>query len=424
MKRYFLQCIALSCLLVTGSHALAQLKIEVTGVGSDQIPISVANFVGDSPGDQSLSAIIRADLARSGLFRIIDSNEVIPENATLDSATWRSRGVDAVVSGVVYRGTDGRIEIRYRLRDTTKSGDVSQLTIKIPSRFSRKAAHQVADDVFQALTGLRGIFATRIAYVSKSGGEFRLEIADADGENQIAVLRSPEPIISPSWSPDGKKLAYVSFESKKPIIYVQELDTGRRIPVANYKGNNSAPTWSPDGQKLAFARSLEELTQIFLVNADGSDIKRLTRSSGIDTEPCFSPDGQTIYFTSDRGGSPQIYRMSIDGTDVRRVTPAGSDYSISPSISADGRMLAYVSRRGRNYQLYSLDLVTGVERPLSMAANDESPSFAPNGRYIVYSSNSGGRGALTVVSIEGNTRYSLSSKASNIREPAWGPFTK
>ncbi len=423
MKRYFLQFIALTFLLATGSYVLAQLKIEVTGVGSDQIPINVANFVGDSPGDQSLSAIIRADLARSGLFRIIDSNEVIAENATLDSAVWKSRGVDAVVTGVVYRGTDGRIEIRYRLRDTTKSGDISQLAVKIPSGFSRKAAHQVADDIFQALTGLRGIFATRIAYVSKSGGEFRLEIADADGENQIAVLRSPEPIISPSWSPDGKKLAYVSFESKKPIIYVQELDTGRRIPVVNYKGNNSAPAWSPDGQKLAVALSLDELTQIFLVSADGSD-KRLTKSSGIDTEPCFSPDGQTIYFTSDRGGGPQIYRMSIDGTDVRRVTPAGSDYSISPSISADGRMLAYVSRRGKNYQLHSLDLVTGLERPLSTAANDESPSFAPNGRYIVYSSNSGGRGALTVVSVEGNTRYSLSAKASNIREPAWGPFTK
>jgi len=424
MKRYFLQFIALTILLATGSHVLAQLKIEVTGVGSDQIPISVANFVGDLPGDQSLSAIIRADLARSGMFRIIDSNEIIPENATLDAATWKTRGADAVVTGVVYRGTDGRIEIRYRLRDTTKPGDISQLNIKIQSRFSRKAAHQVADDVFQALTGLRGIFATRIAYVSKSGGEYRLEIADADGENQIAVLRSPEPIISPSWSPDGKKLAYVSFESKKAIIYVQELDTGRRIPVANYKGNNSAPAWSPDGQKLAVALSRDELTQIFLISADGSDIKRLTKSSGIDTEPCFSPDGQTIFFTSDRGGSPQIYRMSIDGSDVRRITPAGNDYSISPSVSADGRMLTYVAKRGRNYQIQLHDLVTGMERPLSTAGHDESPSFAPNGRYVVYSSNSGGRSGLTVTSIEGNTSYSLNAKTSNIREPAWGPFTK
>ncbi len=423
MKRYFLQLITLAFLLGNGVSALAQLKIEVTGVGSDQIPISVANFASDLPGDQSLSAIIRADLARSGMFRIIDSNEVIADNAPLDAAAWRARGVDAVVTGVVYKGTDVRIEIRYRLRDTTKPGDISQLDIKTQSQFSRTAAHRVADDVFQALTGLRGVFATRIAYVSKSGAEFRLEIADSDGENQIAVFRSVEPIISPSWSPDGKKLAYVSFDNKKPIIYVQELDTGRRIPVANFKGNNSAPAWSPDGKQLAIALSRDALTQIYLINADGSDVRRLTKSNGIDTEPCFSPDGQSIYFTSDRGGSPQIYRMSLDGSDVRRVT-FRSDYSISPSVSADGRMLAYISGRGRGYQLHSQDLVTGAERSLSNAAHDESPSFAPNGRYIVYSSKSGGKGALTVVSTEGNTRYSLSAKTSNIREPAWGPFTK
>jgi TolB protein len=423
MKRYFLQLIALAFLLGNGVSALAQLKIEVTGVGSDQIPISVANFANDLPGDQSLSVIVRADLARSGMFRIIDSNEVIADNAPLDTAAWRARGVDAVVTGVVYKGTDGRIEVRYRLRDTTKPGDISQLDIKTQSQFSRTAAHRVADDVFQALTGLRGVFATRIAYVSKSGAEFRLEIADSDGENQIAVFRSVEPIISPSWSPDGKKLAYVSFDNKKPIIYVQELDTGRRIPVANFKGNNSAPAWSPDGKQLAIALSRDALTQIYLINADGSDVRRLTKSNGIDTEPCFAPDGQSIYFTSDRGGSPQIYRMSLDGSDVRRVT-FRSDYSISPSVSADGRMLAYISGRGRGYQLHLQDLVTGAERSLSAAAHDESPSFAPNGRYIVYSSSSGGKGALTVVSTEGNTRYSLSGKTSNIREPAWGPFTK
>ena len=423
MKRHFLQFIALTIWLGTGLPALAQLKIEVTGVGSNQIPIGIANFASDLPGDQSLTAIIRADLGRSGMFRIVDSNEVIEHNAPLDAAAWKALGVDAVVTGVVYKGTDGRIEVRYRLRDTTKSGDISQLDIKAQAQFSRTAAHRVADDVFQALTGLRGVFETRIAYVSKSGGEFRLEIADSDGQNQVAVFRSTEPIISPTWSPDGKKLAYVSFDNKKPIIYVQQLDTGRRIPVANYKGNNSAPAWSPDGKRLAIALSRDALTQIYLINADGSEIKRLTKSNGIDTEPCFSPDGQTIYFTSDRGGSPQIYRMSLDGSDVRRVT-FRSDYSISPSISADGKMLAYISGRGRNYQLQLLDLLTGAERSLSGAAHDESPSFAPNGRYIVYSSSSGGRGALTVVSTEGNTRYILSAKTSNIREPAWGPFTK
>ncbi len=423
MKKYFLQFIALTFLLATGSSALAQLKIEVTGVGSDQIPISVANFADDLPGDQSMSAIVRADLARSGLFGIIESKEIIPENAPLDPATWKARGVDAVVTGSVISGADGRIEIRYRLRDVTKASDISQLEIKTQAQFSRTAAHRVADDVFNALTGVRGTFSTRIAYVAKSGSEYRLEVTDSDGENLFIPFRSTEPIISPVWSPDGKKLAYVSFDNKKPIVYVQELDSRRRIPVANYKGNNSAPAWSPDGKKIAIALSRDALTQIYLINADGSDIKRLTKSNGIDTEPCFSPDGQTIYFTSDRGGSPQIYRMTVEGTDVRRVT-FRSDYSISPTVSADGRMLAYISGRGKNYQLHLLDLTTSAERSLSTASHDESPSFAPNSRYIVYSSNSGGKGALTVVSTDGTTRYSLSTKTSNIREPAWGPFTK
>lgn len=423
MKKYFLQFIASSSLFLIGLVAHAQLKIEVTGVGSDQIPIGVALFADDLMGDQSISAIVRADLARSGLFRIVDSNEVIADTAPLDSAAWKARGADAVVTGTVVKAADGRIEVRYRLRDVSKAGDVSQLDIKTQAQFSRMAAHRVADDVFTALSGVRGVFATRIAYVSKSGGEFRLEVTDSDGENQFVAFRSTEPIISPVWSPDGKKLAYVSFDSKKPIVYVQELETRRRIAVANYKGNNSAPAWSPDGKKLAIALSREALTQIYLINADGSEIKRLTKSNGIDTEPSFSPDGQTIYFTSDRGGNPQIYRMSVEGTDIRRVT-FRSDYSISPSVSADGRLLTYISGRGKGYQLYLHDLTTGAERALSTASHDESPSFAPNGRYIVYSSNAGGRGALTVVSTDGTTRYSLSTKTSNIREPAWGPFTK
>ena len=423
MKKYFLQLIAFPLLLIPGFIAHAQLKIEVIGVGSDQIPIGVAGFADDLGGEQSISAIVRADLARSGLFRIVDGNEVIADNAPIDIAAWKARGADAVVTGSVVRGADGRIEVRYRLRDATKSGDIAQLDIKTSSQFSRMAAHRVADDVFNTLTGLRGVFSTRIAYVAKSGGEYRLEVADADGANQFVAFRSTEPIISPAWSPDGRKLAYVSFDEKKPIVYVQDLETRRRIPVASYKGNNSAPAWSPDGKKLAVALTREALTQIFLINADGSDIKRLTRSNGIDTEPSFSPDGQTIYFTSDRGGSPQIYRMSVEGTDVRRVTFRGN-YSISPSVSPDGRMLAYISGRGRDYQLHLHDLAAGTDKPLSTAAQDESPSFAPNSRYIVYSSRAGGRGTLTVVSTDGNTRYTLSTKASDIREPTWGPFTK
>lgn len=422
MKRTFLKLISVAC-LSPWVPAHAQLRVEIAGVGANQIPIAIGQFWDDPAGENQLSAIIKADLKRSGLFRIIDTTDLVRENSAPNDAQWKSRGADALVGGSLRRTADGRIEINYRLRDTVKATDLSALSLTVQPQFLRLAAHRIADDIFEKLTGIRGAFSTRIAYVARSGSEYRLEVADSDGENAFIALRSTEPIISPAWSPDGTRLAYVSFESKKPVVYVQELATRRRAAVANFKGSNSAPAWSPDGRRLAIALSREGLTQIYLMNVDGSGVRRLTNTAGIDTEPCFSPDGQSLYFTSDRSGGPQIFRMNLNGGDVRRVTFNGS-YNISPAISPDGRMLAYVSRREGSFQLYTLDLATSQELRLSDGPRDESPSFAPNGRYLMYASETNGRGTLAVVAIDGSTHYSLSARTSNIREPAWGPFTR
>jgi TolB protein len=423
MKRLFLKLIAMLSLCSVLPLAQGQLKVDISGVGANQIPISIAGFINESVSGQTLSSIIRADLERSGMFRLIDTQEAIAEDTAIDLPSWKSKGADALAIGSAAKLSDGRIEIRYKLIDTVRGATLTAQSLIVQQQFARLGAHRVADDIFEKLTGIRGAFATRIAYVSRSGGEYRLEIADSDGENAFIALRSSEPIISPTWSPDGSRLAYVSFESKKPVVYVQELASRKRVIAANFKGSNSAPAWSPDSRRLAIALSRDGLTQIYSVSADGSDLRKLTHSNGIDTEPCYSPDGQSIYFTSDRSGGPQIYRVNADGGDLKRVT-FGGNYNISPSISPDGKMLAYISRREGKFQLHLLDLASSREMRLSDAALDESPSFAPNGRYILYATEAGGRGSLAVASIDGSAKYTLSARASNLREPAWGPFTK
>ena len=405
--------------------AQAQLRVEISGVGSNQLPIAIATFADESISSAQVSAIIKADLARSGYFKIIDTGTVISETSAINLDSWKARGADALVVGSLQRLADGRIDVRYKLLDTVKSGQLSALSIVNTAQRTRVSGHQIADDIYEKLIGARGAFATRISYVAKSGAnQYRLEVADADGEDTRVALTSNEPIISPAGSPDGTKIAYVSFENKKAVVIVQNLVNSQRTVVANYKGTNSAPAWSPDGSKLAVALTRGgALAQVYVLDADGSNLRRLTNTSGIDTEPKFSADGQTVYFTSDRSGGPQIYRMPVGGGDAQRVTFAG-DYNISPRLSSDGKTLAYISRRGGRFQLYAIDLATNQEQRLTDGSNDESPSFSPNGKYLMYAPDGGKRGSLAVVSIDGRVKYSLSIKAGEIREPTWGPYMK
>jgi TolB protein len=412
-----------SVTLLAGASAHAQLKIEIAGVGSNQIPVAVAAFADESVAPAQISAIIKADLERSGVFKVIDAGSALSETDAVNYGQWKQRGADALVVGSVQKLADGRFEVRYKLHDTVKSAQLSQLTQGVMPRFTRLSAHKIADDIYEKLTGTRGAFATRVAYVNENRGgrDYRLEIADADGEAVQVAVRSNEPIISPSWSPDGSKVAYVSFEQKKPVIYVQDLVTGGRKVVVNEKGSNSAPSWSPDGSRLAVALSKDGHTQVYSVGADGGGLRRLSNSNGIDTEPQYSADGQTIYFTSDRSGGPQVYKMSASGGSAQRVTFTGS-YNISPRVSSDGKTLAWVSQRDGGFSLYAMNLATGQELRLADGATE--PSFSPNGKYIMYATKTGGRTSLAVVSVDGRVKQRLTTQAGNIREPNWGPFMK
>ncbi|MEO8280981.1 MAG: Tol-Pal system beta propeller repeat protein TolB, partial [Ideonella sp.] len=367
------------------------------------------------------SAIIRADLERSGVFKGQDVTSVIDETAAPVIPEWRARNVDALVAGSITRLADGRFDVRFKLWDVVKGNEIGGQSTAVVAADLRLAAHRIADYVYEKLTGEKGIFATRMAYVTKGGGRYTLRVADADGEAAQVALNSPEPIISPAWSPDGKELAYVSFEAQKAIVYAQDVLSGKRRKVADFRGSNSAPAWSLDGRQLAVTLSRDGGSQLFMIGRNGETPKRLTTSSAIDTEPVFAPDGR-IYFVSDRGGGPQIYRMPAGGGSPERVTFSGS-YNVSPSISADGRYMAYVSQEGGALKVQLLDLLSGgAPRALTDTTSDESPSFAPNGKLIVYATRVGGRDVLMTTTLDGKIKARLLSSTADVREPAWGPY--
>ena len=403
------------------------LTIEIVGSGATQFPIAVVSFRAEEGLPQPLSRIVAADLARSGLFRLVDAggmNPVPHEPAQLNYEQWRARGADAVVIGSASRLPDGRYDVRFRLMDVVRQAQLAGYVYYARADNLRLVAHKIADLIYEKLTGETGVFATRITYVVDRGKRFELQVADADGYNSQTVLASNEPIISPAWSPDGLQLAYVSFEQRKPIVYLQSLVTGQRRAVARHWGSNSAPAWSPDGKRLAVVLTKDGGSQIYLVNAaDGGNVARLTYTSAIDTEPNFSPDGRHLLFTSDRSGGPQIYRMPVTGGHAERLTFEGT-YNVSPRHSPDGKSFTFIQRSGTQFNVAVQDFATRQVQVLTNGGVDESPTFAPNGKLILYATGTRGRGVLSAVSSDGRIKQRLTADAGDVREPAWGPLQK
>ena len=423
LRSYFLRWLLISVCAVC-LPAAAQFRVEVSGVGLSQMPIAVATFRGEAQAPQKIGAIVKADLERSGVFRAVDTaGAVLDETTRPDLTAWRQKGVDSLVTGSVTPLADGRFDVRLRLWDTVRGQDLGSQNYAVSAADLRLSAHRIADFVYEKLTGEKGIFSTRIAYITKAGARYTLWVADADGENAQSALGSPEPIISPAWSPNGSQLAYVSFESRKPVIYSHDVASGKRRLIANFRGSNSAPAWSNDGRQIAATLSRDGGSQLYLMDAAGGEPRRLTQSSSIDTEPAFSADGKSIYFVSDRGGAPQIYRMSASGSNIERVTFSGN-YNISPALSPDGKYLAYVSRVGGAFKLHVMDLANGNATPITDTTADESPSFAPNSRLIVYATQQQGKEALMTTTLDGKIKARLAGASGDIREPDWGPFSR
>lgn len=406
--------------------AKAELTVEVVGGAAQQIPIVIVPFsVQASPtqiAQDNISTVIGADLRLSGLFRVLETRGVTSQPHTLSEvkySDWTSIQAQALTIGTVESLPGNRLKISFRLLDVLKQSQLLAMEFNITPAQQRATAHRIADMIYEKLTGEKGVFATRITYVNKENGRYSLQVADADGFNAQTVVSSKEPLISPSWSPDGTKLAYVSFEKKKPVIFVQSLVSGQRIVLANFKGNNSAPTWSPDGTKLAIVLTYSANSQIYVINADGTGLQQISFSNGIDTEPEWSPDGASIYFTSNRGGGPQIYRMPASGGDAKRVTFEGA-YNVSPHLSTDGKLMTFIKQTPAGFKVAVQDLATGQVQTLSDTSQDESPSFAPNGRMILYATSIGGKGSLAAVSVDGRVKQRLKDTGGDVREPSWG----
>ncbi|HSH53511.1 MAG TPA: Tol-Pal system beta propeller repeat protein TolB [Methylotenera sp.] len=403
----------------------AELTIEISGGGAQQIPIAIVPFgQANTKTPDNISNIINADLRRSGLFRVLETRGVTNQPTDISQikySEWAGLQAQAIAVGNIQPVAGNRLKVTFNLVDVLKQNQLVGMEYNITPSQLRLTAHKIADVIYQKLTGEAGIFASRIAYITKVNKRYALQVADADGFNPQTVVSSNEPIISPAWSPDGSKLAYVSFEKKKPIVFVQSLTTGQRLTLANFKGNNSAPAWSPDGTKLAIVLTYGANSQVYTINADGTGLKQLTKSSAIDTEPTWSPDAKWVYFSSDRGGKPQIYKVSSIGGEAQRVTFDGA-YNVSPRFSPDGKSLAMIRNDGGKFRVALQDLASGQVQLLSEGTQDESPSFAPNGRVLLYATRVGGRGALAAVSSDGRVKQRLSEAGGDIREPAWGPL--
>ncbi|MDH2289689.1 Tol-Pal system beta propeller repeat protein TolB [Cobetia marina] len=428
MRRLTTWMVAAAMLVVT-SMARADLTIEITKGNDSATPIAVVPFENLTGGSlpQDLARIISDDLARSGQFEPIKRDNLIALPGTTQDVfvnDWKRLGASYLVVGQVKNASSGGYSIQYELMDVLGNKRMLGEVITGSDGQLRSRAHYMSDEIFEEITGIRGAFSTKIAYITANGvGDnirFALYVADSDGHGSQEILASDEPIMSPAWSPDGKKLAYVSFESERPAIYVQELGSGRRAKLTGFRGINGAPAWSPDGRKLAMALSKDGQPEIYVMDIASRKFQRLTNNPAIDTEPDWLPDGSGMVFTSDRAGSPQIYRLDLSGG-TERVTFTGN-YNSRGRVSPDGETLFMINRSGNGYQVAKQDLKSGRVTSLTDTQWDESPSVAPNGTMVIYATQQGTRGVLGEVSADGRAQFSLPSPQGEVREPAWSPF--
>jgi TolB protein len=407
------------------SHAA--LTIEITEGVESAVPIAVVPFA-SSGAPVNISAVVNADLARSGFFKMMDEQGMPARPSTVAEVNfkdWQGVGQNYLVIGQVTDAGGGQYNVQFQLLDVYKNGQLLGYRMTSSTDDLRRTAHHISDLIFEKLTGKKGVFSGRIAYITTNNQgnkqqSHQLQVADADGFNPQTVASSVEPLMSPSWSPDGKKMAYVSFERKSAAIYVQTLATGERTRVAEFPGINGAPAWSPDGTKLALTLSKDGSPDIYVLNLSTRSLTRLTKSFSIDTEPSWSPDGRSIVFTSDKGGSPQIYSVSSQGGQEKRLTFSG-DYNARASFSPDGKSIVMVHGNGNDYRIAVMELASRSINVLTSGRSDESPSFAPNGTMILYASKKGRTGFLSAVSLDGKMQQKMAFNSGEVREPAWAP---
>ncbi|MDO8988206.1 MAG: Tol-Pal system beta propeller repeat protein TolB [Sideroxyarcus sp.] len=410
-------------LLCAAFSARAELTIEITGAGEHQIPISLVRFAGEEQlPEQKISSVVSNDLLRTGLFKLIDPQGKAPhEPGEVSYVEWP--GVEALLIGKVRLLDGDRVEVRFRLLDMVRQTELIGLAVTARTEQLRAIGHRVADLVYEKLTGSPGVFSTRIAYVNREGKKYRLVVADSDGYGEQTLLALNEPIMSPTWSPDGSQIAYVSFERGHATVFVQSLATRQRSVLADFPGSNSAPVWSPDGKRLALVLTREGSSQIYTVRPDGSDLRRITFSDTIDTEPNFLSDGKTLLFTSDRGGSAQIYSVPVEGGAAERLTFEGSS-NFSPRVSPDGKKFVFSHFIGGVFYIAVQEFESKQMQILTSGGWEKKPSFAPNGKLVLFATESQGRGILATVSSDGRVKQKMVAQRGDIREPIWGPFIK
>ncbi|MDH5358446.1 MAG: Tol-Pal system beta propeller repeat protein TolB [Gammaproteobacteria bacterium] len=433
MTKRWLAAIWLLSMMVVPWQAHAELIIEITGGTEAALPIAVVPFGSEGiAAPEDISAVISNDLARSGRFAPLPKQDLISqphEKEEINFRDWRLLRSEGLLVGKVSSVDGETYQVQFQLFDVYNAQQLVGKRYQVPASGLRRLAHQIADQIYQTLTGEMGVFSTRLAFVTAIANadgkkRFALQVSDSDGANPRTVLQSKQPILSPNWSPDGERLTYVSFENGKAEVFVQEMSSGRRDSVAAFKGLNSAPAWSPDGTRLALTLSKSGNPEIYILELATGKLSRVTHNSqAIDTEAVWMPNGRELLFTSDRGGRPQIYKVSAEGGRAKRVSFEGS-YNASPDISSDGHFMTMTHGLNGKFYIAVQDLDTGAVQILTETGRDESPSFAPNGRMILYATEQQGKGVLAAVSVDGRIHQRLGESGTEVREPAWSPIRK